>query len=199
MHHLRFPVLNLGQGASQDIAEQLRRNGAVVDVRISVPSSYAAQLQSQGQAVPPAQTAKGLVDTGASISTVSDAVARAAGLQQVGSVPIGGVGGTSERPVYAVSFGLPAFGVAVDPIEVGGVSIPMPGVDILVGRDILKALRLDYEGPQGAFNLTQDAAETPPAAAEIPATSGLPPAAWIAIAAGAGAAVVGTLFALDVF
>jgi len=195
----RFPVLNLGQAPAQDIAEQLRQNGAIVDVTISVPASYAVKLQSQGQAVPPAKTVKGLVDTGASISTVSDSVAQATGLQKVGSVPIGGVGGTSERPVYAVAFGLPTFGVTVDPIEIGGVSIPMPGVDILVGRDVLKALHLDYEGPQGVFNLTQNAAEKPAVTAGIPVTSGLPPAAWIAIAAGAGAAVVGTLFALDVF
>lgn len=191
----RYPVLNLGQAASQDVAEALRQNGALVEVAISVPASYAAQLQSQGKPVPPTQTVKGLVDTGASISTVSDAVSSAAGLQQVGSVPIGGVGGMSEKPIYAASFALPKYGVKVDPIEVGGVSIPIPGVDILVGRDILKALHLDYEGPQGAFQLTQENAFPSDI---IRTTAGLSTGAWLAIAAAVGAAAVGTLFALDV-
>lgn len=188
----RYPVLNLGQ----NVAEELRKNGALVEVTIGVPASYASQLQSQGKPIPPVQTVKGMVDTGASISTVSDAVSSAAGLQQVGSVPIGGVGGMSERPIFAASFALPKYGVKVDPIEVGGVSIPMPGVDILVGRDILKALHLDYEGPEGIFQLTQQSAFPSDVTST---TGGLSTGAWLAIAGAAGAAVVGTLFALDVF
>jgi len=193
---IRYPILNLGQAGPESVAETLRKNGALVEVTISVPAAYAAQLQSQGKPVPPAQTVKGLVDTGASISTVSDAVSSAAGLQQVGSVPIGGVGGMSEKPIFAASFALPKYGVKVDPIEVGGVSIPMPGVDILVGRDILKALHLDYEGPEGVFQLTQENAFPEEI---MKTTAGLPTGAWLAIAGAVGAVAVGTLFALDVF
>lgn len=190
---MRYPIVNLGQ--TQAPAEELRRTGAIVDVTIGVPASYAAQ----GGAGSP-QTVKGMVDTGASISTVSERVAQAAGLRKVGSVPIGGVGGTSERPIYAASFGLPKYGVAVDPVEVGGVDIALTGVDVLVGRDILKALNLDYAGPQGVFQLTQeDGAVAAPAAAAKSRVGGLPPAVWVAIAGGAGAAIVGTLFALDIF
>src|SRR3972149_4602944 len=119
------------------------------------PRTSRRRCAQAGAAAKP-QVVKGLVDTGASISTVSDAVAQAAGLQAVGSVPLYGVGGGGERPIYAASFGLQAYGVVVDPIEIAGVTIPMPGVDILVGRDILKALRLDYKGPAGAFTLTQE-------------------------------------------
>lgn len=198
MRPVRYPVMNLGAGSMADLAEQLRQNGALVDVTIRVPSAYAGQLQSQGKSAPPAQTVKGLVDTGASISTVSESVVQAAGLQKTGSVPIGGVGGTSERSLYAASFGLPAYAVVVDPIEIAGVTIPQPGVDILVGRDILKALHLDYEGPQGAFQLTQKEGNVIPESA-TKTVGGLPTAAWIAIAGAAGAAVVSTLFALDIF
>jgi hypothetical protein len=189
----RYPILNLGQVPPPDMAEQLRQNGALVDVTISIPASYAAQVQGQAAA---AQTVKGMVDTGASISTVSERVAQAAGLQKVGSVPIGGVGGTSERPIYAASVGLPQYGVKVDPVEVGGVDIGLTGVDVLVGRDILKALHLDYEGPEGAFALTQESAIP---SSVVATTGGLPTAAWVAIAGALGAAAVGTLFALDVF
>jgi hypothetical protein len=136
---------------------------------------------------------KGIVDTGASISTVSEAVAQAAGLTQVGSVPLYGVGGGGEKPVFAASFGLPDYGATVDPIEVGGVTIGMPGIDILIGRDILKELHLEYVGPQGVFSLIQGEVGVPGAPSK-----GLPIAAWLGIGTGAAALVALSLVALDV-
>lgn len=183
---------------AQDLAEVLRRDGAVVSVQISVPASLAAQA---GAAAKP-QVVKGLVDTGASISTVNPTVAQAAGLQAVGSVPLYGVGGGGETPVYAASFGLPQYGVVVDPIEIAGTAIPMPGVDVLLGRDILKALNLDYRGPEGAFTLTQKegtpleqaGAAAASAAGEKPSTE-----TWLAVGGSLAAiAVLGALSALDV-
>lgn len=165
----------------ENLAEALRRDGAIVTIEIQIPSSLAGQSDQ----IPPAQVVKGMVDTGASISTVSDQVAAAAGLQAVGSVQLFGVGGGGERPIYAASFGLPEYGVTVDPIEVGGVDIPMHGIDILIGRDILKALNLSYRGPEGAFELTEGAAS--PAAAGKPEE--LPLGSWVAIG-GIGVGVV---------
>lgn len=177
----------------QNFAEELRRSGAIVDVVISAPKSY----RSAGKP----QTVKGMVDTGASISTVKDAVAAAAGLMQTGSVPLGGVGGTSERPIYAASFGLPQYGVTLDPIEIGGVDLPIPGIDILVGRDVLQKLRLDYHGVQGNFLLTTDASgQQVDSSGSI--VSGTPEAggsSWlIPVAAGAAVVGIGALFALDI-
>lgn len=185
--------------SAQDVVEELRQNGAVVTVVIAQPSSHQQAAASQGQGAGTPQTVKGMIDTGASISTVSDRVAQGAALVQTGSVPLGGVGGTSERPIYAASFTLPEWGVTVDPIEVGGVTIPMPGIDILVGRDILRALHLDYKGAQGAFLLTKDqiaagAAPGAPGAPAAPSGSGL----LLPVAAGLAVVGIGTLFALKV-
>lgn len=187
------PRRTLRLGQASDVAERLRRDGAVVTVQVQVPSALAAQLQAQGQAIPPPQVVKGIVDTGASISTVSEAVAQAAGLTQVGSVPLYGVGGGGEKPVFAASFGLPDYGATVDPIEVGGVTIGMPGIDILIGRDILKELHLEYVGPQGVFSLIQGEVGVPGAPSK-----GLPIAAWLGIGTGAAALVALSLVALDV-
>lgn len=191
-------------GATQsaaDVAEQLRQHGAVVTVVIAAPKT--SQQAAAGQAAPPVgtpQTVKGMVDTGASISTVSDQVAQGAGLIQTGSVPLGGVGGTSERPIYAASFSLPEWGVTVDPIEVGGVTIPMPGIDILVGRDILRALDLAYHGVQGAFQLTTG---IPPQKGQSPGEPAAPVAQsgsgiLLPVAAGVTVVGIGVLFALKV-
>lgn len=191
----------LGQGI--DLVEALRQNGAIVNVTIGVPAAYAKQMQDAGQAVPPVQTIKAMIDTGASISTVSDAVAASAGLQQVSSVPIGGVGGVSTRPIYSASFGVPDYSVQIDPIEIAGVSLPVGGFDALLGRDILKTLEFDYTGPHGAFVVSQDvkapSGTTPGSPAQLPSTKGLSPLVWAGIGVGAVSLVAGGLWAAGVF
>lgn len=196
----------MGQGVPRptDLVEQLRQDGARVTVQIAVPASYAKQLTDSGQPVPPPQVVKAMIDSGASISTVSDAVAAAAGLQQVGSVPIGGVGGTSTRPIYSASFGVPDYGITLDPIEIAGVSLPVGGFEVLLGRDVLRKLEFDYTGPHGAFLLTQDIKGGAPAApagspVALPSGSGLSPLAWAGIGVGSVAVVAGGLWAAGVF
>lgn len=191
-----FVRSHLGQARPlEELAEALRRQGAIVTIQVGVPGTLAAELQRQGQPVPPPQLIKGLVDTGASISTVSEAVAQAAGLRTVGSVPLYGVGGGGEKPLFAASFGLPDYGVTVDPIELGGVTIGMPGVDALIGRDILRPLFFEYKGPEGAFGIFErgGTAGTGPGALQA---TGIPP---IAIVGGlAAAALVAALAIFDV-
>jgi hypothetical protein len=210
MGYRRLPITfmgsrrRLGQAASADLVEQLRKDGAIVNVVIGVPSAYAKQLQDSGQPVPPVQTIKAMIDTGASISTVSDAIASAAGLQQISSVPIGGVGGVSTRPIYAAAFGVPDYKVEVDPTEIAGVSLPVGGFDALLGRDILKALELTYTGPHGSFLVSQDvkAGSAPPAPGspgQLPSSQGLSPWAWAGIGFGSLALIAGGLWAAGVF
>jgi hypothetical protein len=182
----------MSQQPTGDVAELLRRQGAVVDVQISIASSAAQAAGQQGQALPKAQTVKGLIDTGASISTVSEDIAASAGLAQVGSVEVGGVGGSGMRPIYAVRLSLPQYGVALDPIEMAGVTIPFADVKVLIGRDVLKRLSLDYVGPAGTFDLVESGAApggTPSAGPVIPTP--------ILIGAVTAAGILGILFAFD--
>lgn len=198
----RRPFRTLGQtdvlpAPQLSPVEKLRRDGALLQVQVAIPAALAQQMKANGQTVPPPQTAVGMIDTGASISTISEAIASAAGLQTTGSVPISGVGGTSERPVMSASIGLPEYNVTVDPIEIVAVSINAPGFEILIGRDILQALELKYTGSHGIFSLTQDAENVPGAAVAAP--SGLGTGTWVALGVlGAGALGAG-LWAADVF
>lgn len=202
----RLLPLNLGQGspAPAELVERLKRDGALVNVQIAVPAALAKQLTDQGRPVPPPQVVKAMIDTGASISTVSDNVAAAAGLQQVGSVPIGGVGGTSTRPIFSASFGLSDYGISVDPIEIAGISLPVGGFEVLVGRDVLKALEFNYAGVRGSFGITQNpqeggAAPAPGSPVQLPSTLGLSPLAWAGIGIGAVALLGGALYLGGVF
>lgn len=180
----------------------LRRDGALVDVEVSAPASRRAAEEAEGAMGGTPHLVRGMVDTGASISTISDEVAAAAGLQMTGSVPLGGVGGTSERPIYAASFNLPEYGVFFDAIEVAGVTLPVPDFQVLIGRDILQRLRLDYHGPAGVFSLSEEVGEAPEGATPSKPTKKkdeMSPLTKVAIGGGVVAAVVGGLFATGAF
>lgn len=181
------PRPSLGQAGPPggDLAETLRRQGAVVEVEIAAPAS-ASQA-----ATPPGQTVRALIDTGASISTVEEGIAASAGLVPTGTVQLGGVGGSGQRTVYAAAVALPAYGVRFDPIEVAGVSVPMPGIQMLLGRDMLKRLRLDYTGPAGVFALEETDQAAPGTGA--PPSGPSSPVTPILIGAGAAGAVVAAL------
>jgi hypothetical protein len=137
------------QGTPQSAADQQAVNGAILQVSVSIPSAAAA-AGAQGSAP---QTFTAMIDSGASISCINTTAAQQLGLQQVSSTQLGGVGGTSEAPIYAAALNLTQFGVTVDPVQIAGVGNPLPGVDMLIGRDILEQLTFTYDGPDGTFNL----------------------------------------------
>lgn len=203
----RSPALlgpvRLAQGMLPDAGpsnavDQLLQQGAIVQVTLTKPAAGGA-----GTPV----TLNAMIDTGASISTLQDSVAQRAGLQQTGSTQLSGVGGVQMSPIYAASLAIPEFGVTVDAIEVASVQNPFPGVEMLLGRDLLRNLSLEYHGLQGQFALKND---TPlPGGSAAPARTLAPvPAAGTgglstgAIVAGGGAlvaVVVGALFLFKVF
>lgn len=179
-------------------ADQLTQNGAIVQVTLTKPAAG-------GGGTP--VTLNAMIDTGASISTIQDSVAQKAGLQQTGSTELSGVGGAQTSPIYAAALAIPQFGVTVPAVEVASVQNPFPGVDMLIGRDILANLELDYHGLQGAFSIKSD---TPPPGGVAPPATALPPitppdtggpstVTLIAGGAALAAVAVGALFLFKVF
>lgn len=177
----RVPLLGrarLGQGMQQpqlSAADNLAQNGAILQVNVSVPSAYA---QGGGQGTPKTLTA--MVDSGASISCITMQAAQSIGLPQVSSTQLGGVGGMTQAPVYGVALTLNQFGVTIDPVQIAGVANPLPGVDMLIGRDVLRSgnggLVFIYHGSQGSFTISSDttAAGATPAPGAAPAVTPTP-------------------------
>ncbi len=186
-------ILRLGQ-QQLDPAELLLQRGAIVQVEITVPKVYAEALKNQNQEPPTPQVVPALVDTGASISTISMSLATAAGLVSTGPIQIGTAGGTVQGSVYASSVTLPEYGINFDPLEIGGTPTGLPPeFQMLIGRDILRHLVLDYHGPKGEFLLEQ---AKPEEAKENGGLLGVPTPIWI----GGGAALsLGLLFGLGAF
>lgn len=176
--------------------DQLLQDGAIVQVTLTKPAAGGA-----GTPV----TLNAMIDTGASISTLQDSVAQRAGLQQTGSTQLSGVGGVQMSPIYAASLAIPEFGVTVDAIEVASVQNPFPGVEMLLGRDLLRTLSLEYHGAQGNFVLKN---ESPPPGGVAPArtlaplpapSAGISTGALVAGGAALAAVAVGALFLFKVF
>jgi len=158
--------------------DNLAQNGAILQVNVSVPSAYA---QGGGAGTPKTLTA--MVDSGASISCITMQAAQSIGLPQVSSTQLGGVGGMTQAPVYGVALSIPQFGVTIDPIQIAGVANPLPGVDMLVGRDLLRngngGLTFTFDGGRGVFTITADNApgSAAPAGAVPPGAPAPAPAA----------------------
>jgi hypothetical protein len=139
-------------GESHDV-QKLALNGARLDVEISVPASVIEYYTSRGQTPPRKQTARALIDTGASISGLKPSIAQATGLIQTSSVGISGVIGAETRPVYIAAIHLPEYNISFDTVDVAGVDLPQQDVDVLLGRDLLKHLVFTFQGKFGTFTL----------------------------------------------
>lgn len=172
-----FPMRRIRMGQAEPQTEVLKTRGALLEVKLGIPASVAAGMTSRGTTVPAPKTVLALIDTGASISALSQDVADASGLIQTGMVQLGGIGGTGMRPVYAASigFGDPKI-PAVDPVQIAGVDLPSKDFHFLIGRDILRYLVMTYDGPRGVFALVPggNAPEVPPGTTFVQPAEPLP-------------------------
>lgn len=132
--------------------------GTLVNIFVALSTPRVDALKAAGLGFPPPEKAKALIDTGASISSISPRIAKGLALVPSGVTPIHSAttGGTSQNcNLYDVCL---AF---VQPsIKVLGVNIPVievdlfsPGIDVLLGRDMLGQCLCIYDGQSSTFVL----------------------------------------------
>ncbi len=126
--------------------------------------SHARQqvLESINQTVPDPQMVRALIDTGASISAVDPIALNALGLSPTGEADIHtpSTGSTPVRtPTYDVRIAILA-GRAEDlhfiseTLQVTAADLTAQGIQVLIGRDILKSCTLFYNGAASTFTLS---------------------------------------------
>lgn len=120
--------------------------GPLVQVGVQVGAVFAAA--GLGGA-PRSYTA--LIDTGASLTAISPTVVNEVQPQRTGTAPVGRVGATSTAEVYDIRI---KFEHHLQPgawydLSVVKVTPVTPGVDILIGRDLLKNVTMFYDGTNG--------------------------------------------------
>lgn len=144
---MRAPSPRLGVSAG---SIRLSEAGPLIEVEVGQPNSVIESMKAQGRDIPPSTSLVALIDTGASISAINADIAQQLGLLQTGAVPIGGVGGVREHPVYAAALRIPG-GPEYGAVQLIGAYLQQ---QMLIGRDILCSMTLVYDGLGGAFRLS---------------------------------------------
>ena len=133
---------------------QLALQGAVLTLQVEVPAAMRQALQQAGQPVPAPRAVQGLIDTGASITGVADAILQGLGLTPIRTVTLNGVGGPSPHGVYMADLHLPLGPqrLSFQGRQMVGFHLTPP-YEALIGRDLLQMMQLTYHGPHGIWTL----------------------------------------------
>jgi len=144
-------VLRGSIALAQGDVDNLRESGALVEVSLSQPDEMAQSIREKGGDPGAAFRAVALIDTGASIAAIDNALAQRLGLVQTGEGSVAGVTGVQTQPIYAAK--IEAGGVTLDPWRVLGSPLSSQGFQVLLGRDFLEQTTLVYDGRAGSFTL----------------------------------------------
>ena len=128
-------------------------DGPIIDVRIWIGTEHRMMLDARRLLVPPPFSIRGLVDTGARMTAIQRAWAKAMDLPVHDWITLKcSVLGDEERqaPVYQLRM---TFGPieAPDPpkwrtVLAAGVTVVSPGAVTLIGQDLLATCRFTYDG-----------------------------------------------------
>ena len=130
----------------------------IVHVGVSAPRMQA--LQAANHTIPPVATGTFLIDTGASATCADPALIAGLMLQPTGRVGIS-TPSTAGQPHFCEQFDVsiyipgstPTIGHMIPAIPIVATHLRSQGIDGLIGRDVLKACTLIYNGTADWFTL----------------------------------------------
>ncbi len=134
-------------------------HGAIFEAKVMASPQRVHWLKSHGQPFPSPIVIRALIDTGASSSCLDSGIVASLGLDPSGSVSVhtpSTMGVAVPKYTYDASL---VFGdgkpdsrtYTLDFIET---ELASQGFELLVGRDILAKCLLNYNGPNGIFDLS---------------------------------------------
>ncbi|MHC8509747.1 MAG: retropepsin-like aspartic protease [Rhodospirillales bacterium] len=95
-----------------------------------------------------------LIDTGASLTSISKNIVDAAGLESRGRTSVASVHGPANRDVYYVDIFIPVVNLWRPRVRVVEFTLNTPAFDALLGMDILCKGLLTVDGPKGEFTFS---------------------------------------------
>ncbi len=139
----------------------LQSEGALVDVLVGWSAVDAQKLRAAFRPVPPAVPARALLDTGAEITCVDQALIQRLGLAFGGFLQanLPAHGGTAFYQLHDVSLtvvhpsGNPRNDLSVRTLQILEISLAPLGYEILIGRDVLARCRFLFDGTANRFSL----------------------------------------------
>lgn len=136
-----------------------RPGGPTLEFYIGVSVPRANALTAAGKQVVPPILVRGLVDTGASCTSVDPSILTALGIVSTGTVPVHTPSTTSVAPHLANQFDISII-LAHAKLSWQFHAVPIiesqlqhQGIQALIGRDILQNCLLTYDGQAGLFAL----------------------------------------------
>ena len=98
-----------------------------------------------------------LIDTGAQRTVLSPEAVRKAGLFKINEAELRVVGAIVKADVYVASLQFPLCGLkTIEVIEVSCCELPHILYHCLIGRDVLSRWILNYDGPKGKWQITEN-------------------------------------------
>lgn len=145
MPHLTFPMSD---------------DGLALDVLIGLDGAASHACVAAGQPVPVPLQVKALIDSGCDPTAVSQSVLNALGLLRGTTATTHTAAGLVQVEVFQVSLSIygpdgtsgPSFNAA--DWKVTALPQPIPGIDVLLGLDLLRQCLLIVDGPGKKFTLS---------------------------------------------
>jgi hypothetical protein len=134
----------------------LQQKGPLISVTVQPQQGIAQALATQGKASTPSKSGFALIDTGASNTCIDDELAKDLQLLVIDvGFMISASHAKTPCQIYPVNLILnaPPNLLNFQSIRVCGAALKGHGVDILIGRDILSACVLFYNGQRGEIVL----------------------------------------------
>lgn len=142
-------------------------HGPRIEVRLGPP------LLEASQTIPDSRFSRmpALIDTGAQRTVVTPEAVRRVALSKINEADLRRAGGVSRVGVYAASMSFPRTPFsAIQLMEVSCCDLPIPTIHCLLGRDVLSRWVFTYDGPSGAWRISEDGVATsiePPEGSEL--------------------------------
>jgi hypothetical protein len=143
------------------VSGRIRRDGALVKVRLAWSTSDAQRQRAALKPIPPPVEVMALLDSGAEATALDVGLVRSLGLPVAGitlaNAPgVGGLNYTSQHEVDLTVLhrsGNPSRDLIVRDLMVIELNLGQLGYQALIGRDVLAGCRFLYDGPQGRFKV----------------------------------------------
>jgi len=121
-----------------------------VPVVVGMHEAAVIACTKSGQTPPSPLSGIGLIDTGATFTSIDESAAASLGLQPTGTRKIGAADGPVEKPQFA--FKLEIRGLNMETTDGIGCNLKGQGLIALIGMDLLSHGVLIVNGPDGSFS-----------------------------------------------
>jgi predicted aspartyl protease len=134
--------------------DRFRAQGPLIQVEVSLHPAAEANLQNANLPIPAPIPGTALIDTGASVSSVDESIVSQLGIPAVGTSQVFTPGGQVLQQLHPCRIWFP--GASLPPITFGFVLagiLKAQGIDVLLGRDVLRDYVLVYNGPGAHYTI----------------------------------------------